>query len=73
MLVEFEGVCDVVYFEENEISCMKLYHITCINTNPNAMRVAIESEARAKNFLGMKVTIITIGTCARWAGLSAPD
>jgi len=52
VLVEFEGDCDVVYFEENEISCMKLYHITCITTNPNSMRVAIESEARARKFWG---------------------
>ena len=59
VLVKFEGVCDVVYFEENEISCMKLYHITSINTSPSAKRAAIKLETRAntnESNLGMKAT-----------------
>jgi hypothetical protein len=63
----------VIGFKENEIPCMKLHQITCINTNSNTRRVTIELEMRARKILGMKVTKITIGTCARWVGLSFPD
>jgi len=72
VLVEFEGARDVVCFREDNISCMKLFHITCINTNPNTKRAAIELETRAnasEGNLKMKATKIPIGTCARWVGL----
>jgi len=48
VLVEFEGVREVVCFKEDKISCMKLYHITCIDINVNSKRVVIELETRAK-------------------------
>ena len=52
MLVEFEGVREMVCFKEDEISCMKLYHITCIDANANSKRVAIELETRAREIWG---------------------
>ena len=52
MLVESEGVRDVVCCKEDKISCMKLYHITCIDTNANTKRVVIKLETRAREIWG---------------------
>jgi hypothetical protein len=64
ILVEFEGLRDVVCFKENKIAC------------PNAKRAAIELETRTNTSEGnlrMKATKILIGTSAKWVGLSSPD
>lgn len=47
VLVKVEGVLDMACFEEDTIAYMKLQHITCVNTNPNAKKVAVELDARA--------------------------
>jgi hypothetical protein len=52
VLVEFEGVRDVACFEENNISCTKLHHITGINTNPNSKRAATQLGTRANTSEG---------------------
>jgi hypothetical protein len=43
VLVEFQGVRDVVCFEETKISCTKLYRITSIK------KAAIEWDVRANS------------------------
>jgi len=53
--------------KENRISCTKLYHITCINTNPNSKRAAIELGTRANTSegnLGVKATKVLRNLCA---------
>jgi hypothetical protein len=64
ILVEFEGLRDVVCFKENKIAC------------PNAKRAAIELETQthtSEGNLRMKATKSPMGTSAKWNGLSSPD
>jgi len=67
VLVEFEGVREVACFKENKISCTKLYHITCIKTNPNPNRAAVELGMRANTSegnSGVKATKVLRNFCA---------
>jgi hypothetical protein len=58
VLVEFKGVLDVICFEENKISCTKLYHRT------STKRAAIKLDGRTNSIAS------TVGsTTERFSGV----